>query len=120
MNKMVTGTIEAVTVVAMTIAVFFTTILSLYASTPDCIRNHRGFGAAGIPFLAAVLAAPSFLMVTMSRRRRSPEATLPNRLQGHSLVAIAVVAVFFALHFLLCGPVMHLGKHDCKLIPWSP
>jgi len=120
MNKMVTGTIEAVMVVAMTVAVFFATILSLCASTPDCILNHRGFGAAGIPFLAAVLAAPSFLMVTMSRRHKSPETTLSLRLKMHGLVAITVVVAFFALHFLLCGPVMHLGKHDCKLIPWSP
>jgi ATP/ADP translocase len=120
MNKLATGTIEAGTVMIMTIAVFFATILSLLASTPDCMLNHRGFGAAGIPFLGAVLAAPCFLMVTMSRRRKSPETTLSLRMKRHGLVALAVVVVFFAVHFLLCGPVMHLGEHDCKLIPWSP
>jgi hypothetical protein len=120
MNKIATGMIEVGTVVAMTIAVFFATILSLYASTPDCILNHRGFGAAGLPFLAAVLAAPTFLMVTISKRRKDPENTLALRLKRHGLVALCTVGVFFALHFLLCGPVMHLGRHNCKLTPWSP
>ncbi len=107
-------------VLSLATVCFIATYYLTLGTTPHCILMHRGLATGVVPLEAAVAFLILFGVFTRRLRRRKEEATLAKRMKDHLFVALSLVMVILLLHFFFCGPVMHLGKHTCKLGAWSP
>lgn len=115
-------TLEVIFLLLLAVAVCFLTGLVANAITPNCVQNCLAFGMCLVLSIAGLVSGVStligglILMVHHAKRPRS----WAMRFFRTIILGVSVMTVTLCAYCFLLQIPRHIGKHECRLIPWSP
>jgi hypothetical protein len=113
---------EVIFLILWALAVGFLTGVVANAITPHCIQNCLAFGMCFILSVAALVAGISTLaggIVLLVRHAKKPRP-LGMRLLSAMILGVSMMTLALCAYCGLLQLPRHMGKHECRLISWSP
>lgn len=114
--------LEVTFLIIWAVAVCYLTGVVALAITPNCIRDCLAFGmclvlsVAGLVSGVFTLIGGGILLVRHAKKPRSWRV----RLLRTIILGISVMSATLCVYLCLLEIPRHVGKHECRLIPWSP
>lgn len=115
-------TLEVIFLLLLAVAVCFLTGVVANAITPTCIQNCLAFGMCLVLSVAGLVAGISTLIggIVLMIRHAKKRRPLGMRLLHAIILGVGVMTATLCAYCYLFQIPRHMGKHECRLIPWSP
>ena len=115
-------TLEVIFLLLLALAVCFLTAVVANAITPTCIQNCLAFGMCLVLSVAGLVAGISTLIggIVLMIRHAKKRCPLGKRLFHTIILVVSVMTATLCAYCYFLQVPRHVGKHECRLIPWSP
>lgn len=116
------ASLEVIFLIIWSVAVCYLTGVVALAITPDCIRDCLAFGICLVLSVAGLVSGVLTLIgggLLMAHHAKKPRPWSV-RLLRTIILGISVMSVTLCAYCCLLDIPRHVGKHECRLIPWSP